>query len=129
MDEKQRAHLEERLLKERERVLKSLAAFDERAKISMQEDDGDLTGYPFHPADEGTDTMEREKDFLLASKEGRLVYWIDDALRMLYQDPEQFGRCRECGGEIAFERLDIIPWTRMCVECQRKEEDGVRRAA
>ena len=129
MDEKQRAHLEERLLKERERVLKSLAAFDERAKISMQEDDGDLTGYPFHPADEGTDTMEREKDFLLASKEGRLVYWIDDALRMLYQDPEQFGRCRECGGEIAFERLDIIPWTRMCVECQRMEEDGVRRAA
>lgn len=129
MDDNQRTHLEERLLRERARVLKSLAQFDERAQISLQEDDGDLTGYPFHLADEGTDTMEREKDFLLASKEGRIVYWIDDALRLLYQDPDQFGRCRECGGEIVFERLDIIPWTRTCVDCQRMQEDGVGRAA
>lgn len=129
MDDRQRAHLEGRLLRERERVLRSLAQFDERAQIAMQEDDGDLTGYPFHPADEGTDTMEREKDFLLASKEGRLAYWIDDALRLLYRNPDEFGRCRECGEEIAFERLDIIPWTRLCVNCQRLEEDGAGRAA
>ncbi|HEX7050635.1 MAG TPA: TraR/DksA C4-type zinc finger protein [Longimicrobiales bacterium] len=129
MDRQQRAHLEERLLRERERALKALAQFDERAKIAQQEDDGDLSTYPLHLADGGTDTLEQEKDFLLASKEGRLVYWIDDALRLLYREPERFGRCTECGKEIAFERLDIIPWARLCVDCQRAEEGRLEQAA
>lgn len=125
----QRAHLEERLLRERERALKALAQFDERAKISQQEDDGDLTAYPLHPADGGTDTIEQETDFLLASKEGRLVYWIDDALRTLYREPARFGQCTLCHREIAFERLDIIPWAQTCVDCQRAEEGRIGEAA
>lgn len=129
MNQKQRTHLEQRLLRERERTLKALAQFDERAKVSQQEDDGDLTAYPFHPADDGTDTMEQEKDFLLASKEGRLVYWIDEALRTLYKEPGRFGVCQNCGRSIDFERLDIVPWARYCVECQRDQEDRPARAA
>jgi RNA polymerase-binding transcription factor DksA len=123
MEREQRAHLEQRLLRERERALKALAKFDEHAKVADREEDGDLTLYPFHPADQGTDTIEQEKDFLLASKEGRLVYWIDDALRRLYREPDRFGRCMECDREIAFERLDIVPWARLCVSCQQREED------
>ncbi len=122
MDQKQRAHLENRLLRERERALRALAQFDERSKVSQQEDDGDLTTYPLHLADEGTDTMEQEKEFLLASKEGRQVYWIDDALRTLYREPERFGICSNCQQPIGFERLDIVPWTRLCVTCQREDE-------
>ena len=82
-----------------------------------------------HFADEGTDTMEQEKEFLLASKEGRLVYWIDDALRTLYKEPERFGVCAECGSPIGFERLDIVPWARLCVNCQRAEEERFGEAA
>ncbi len=129
MNQKQRAHLEKRLLRERERALRALAQFDERAKVSQQEEDGDLTTYPLHLADEGTDTMEQEKEFLLASKEGRLVYWIDDALRTLYKDPESFGVCLECEEPIALERLDIVPWTRLCVDCQTAEEERSEAAA
>ncbi|HEX6939754.1 MAG TPA: TraR/DksA family transcriptional regulator [Longimicrobiales bacterium] len=129
MNQKQRAHLEKRLLRERERALRALAQFDERSKVSQQEEDGDLTTYPLHLADEGTDTMEQEKEFLLASKEGRMVYWIDDALRTLYKEPERFGRCAECDRPIAFERLDIVPWARLCVDCQRAEEQRFGEAA
>jgi len=129
MNQKQRAHLEKRLLRERERALRALAQFDERAKVSQQEDDGDLSTYPLHFADEGTDTMEQEKEFLLASKEGRLVYWIDDALRTLYKEPERFGVCAECGSPIGFDRLDIVPWARLCVNCQRAEEERFGEAA
>ncbi|HEX7118432.1 MAG TPA: TraR/DksA C4-type zinc finger protein [Longimicrobiales bacterium] len=129
MNQKQRAHLEKRLLRERERALRALAQFDERSKVSQQEEDGDLTTYPLHLADEGTDTMEQEKEFLLASKEGRMVYWIDDALRTLYKEPERFGICAECEAPIAFERLDIVPWTRLCVDCQRAEEQRYGAAA
>lgn len=119
------AHFEGRLLRERERALRALAEFDERAKVSQRQEDGDLTAYPLHLADEGTDTMEQEKDFLLASKEGRRLYMIDDALRTLYREPEKYGTCAECEGRIEYERLDLVPWTRRCVHCQRTSEDRV----
>ncbi|HET9981950.1 MAG TPA: TraR/DksA family transcriptional regulator [Longimicrobiales bacterium] len=122
MTAKQREHLEQRLLRERERAIRALRTLDERTKQAERGEDGDLTTYPFHLADEGTDTMEREKGFLLLSKEGRLVYWIDDALRTLYKTPEEYGKCSDCGARIAFERLDIVPWARLCVDCQRKDE-------
>ncbi len=117
--------MEQRLLRERERALKAFRHLDERTKVSAQEEDGRLTLYPLHLADEGTDTMEQEKDFLLLSKEGRLVYWIDDALRTLYKRPEEYGKCLECGAAIAPERLDLIPWARLCLDCQRTEETRV----
>jgi RNA polymerase-binding transcription factor DksA len=129
MNQEQRTHLEQRLLKERERTLRSLSQFDEIARIAQRAEDGDLTIYPLHLADEGTDTMEREKEFLLASKEGRQLYWIDAALRRAYRDPASFGLCLECQREISFERLDIVPWARLCVDCQREEEGRWRAAA
>ncbi len=122
MKQKERNHLEQRLLRERERALKALSRLDERVAVSSQEGDGDLTTYPFHLADEGTDTMEREKDFLLMSKEGRLVYWIDDALRTLYKRPQDYGHCTDCGQAISLERLDLIPWARLCLDCQQDDE-------
>jgi len=128
MNEEQRKHLEERLYRERERVLKSLSQFEEIARLAQRAEDGDLSLYPLHIADEGTDTMEREKEFLLASKEGRQLYWIDEALSRLYRDPESFGRCQECEGEIGFERLDLVPWAQLCVACKLAEE-GLERAA
>lgn len=129
MKTEQRAHLERRLLQERERALRALSQFEEVARIAQRAEDGDLTIYPLHIADEGTDTMEREKDFLLASKEGRQLYWIDSALRRIYREPETYGRCLECDAEIAFERLDIVPWARLCVGCKRAEEEPWRKAA
>ncbi len=127
MTQKQLRHFEQRLLRERERALKAFRRSDERVRVEPLHDDGDLTSYPVHLADEGTDTMEQEKEFLLLSKEGRLLYWIDDALRTLYKQPEQYGRCTDCGARIAPERLDIIPWARLCLDCQHADEDRQER--
>ncbi len=122
MTQKQLQHFEQRLLRERERALKAFRRIDERVRTEPENDDGDITSYPVHLADEGTDTMEQEKEFLLLSKEGRLLYWIDEGLRTLYRTPELYGRCTDCGASIAPERLDIIPWARLCLECQRSDE-------
>jgi DnaK suppressor protein len=86
--------------------------------------DGDLSAYSFHMADQGTDAMEREKAFLFASKEGRFLWHIDQALRRLYKSPETFGKCHQCGDEIAFERLDALPHARYCIKCKQREEDA-----
>lgn len=127
MTKKQRSHLEQRLLRERERALRVYQRLDEQARTSPGDGDGSITLYPLHMADEGTDTIEQEKDFLLLSKEGRLVYDIDSALRTVYREPEQYGRCIECGGAIALERLDLIPWAQLCLDCQTSEETRVER--
>ena len=77
-----------------------------------------------HMADQGTDAMEREKAFLFASQEGRFLWHIDEALRRLYKAPELFGKCHNCGNEIAFERLDALPHARYCIACKQREEDA-----
>jgi RNA polymerase-binding transcription factor DksA len=127
MKKKQLAHIEQRLLEERARVMKELGFYDESFASSLQSSDGDLSSYSFHMADQGTDAMEREKQFLMASKEGRYLWHVNQALRRLYSEPKSFGTCHSCGTEIDFERLDALPHARLCITCKEKEEDGERR--
>ncbi len=124
MNKKQLAHLENRLLEERERVTKELGYYGEQFSGTLQSADGDLSAYSFHMADQGTDAMEREKQFLFASKEGRYLWHVNEALRRLYRSPKTFGKCHECGQDVGYERLDALPHARLCIKCKAKEEDG-----
>lgn len=127
MNKQQLKHLEERLLDERARVMKELGYYDESFANTQQSADGDLSSYSFHMADQGTDTSEREKQFLFASQEGRYLWHVNEALRRLYKTPDKFGLCHQCGAEINFERLDALPHARLCITCKEKEEDAKRR--
>jgi DnaK suppressor protein len=127
MNKKQLAHFEKRLLEERARAMKELGHYDESFNATLQASDGDLSSYSFHMADQGTDAMEREKAFLMASKEGRFLWHLNQALRRLYQSPERFGKCEQCGEDISYERLDALPHARLCINCKEKEENGKHR--
>lgn len=118
----ERAQVERRLLEEREDAVEALRRFDE-TRGTMQEEAGELSVYRFHMADIGTEAMEREKQFLLASNEGEQLWGIDEALRRLYRDPEGFGRCERCGREIGLDRLLVVPSTTYCAECAREVEE------
>ncbi|MGD8277327.1 MAG: TraR/DksA C4-type zinc finger protein [Gemmatimonadota bacterium] len=122
LTKKQVEHLQERLMRERERALRSLGQFDVAAKQSAEQADSDSYSYSDHMADLGTDAMEREKMLLFASKEGRYLYRIEEALRRLYKDPDHFGFCHSCKKRIDFERLDALPHARYCIDCKLKEE-------
>jgi RNA polymerase-binding protein DksA len=127
MNKKQLTYFEKRLVEERARVMKELGHYDESFNATLQGADGDLSSYSFHMADQGTDAMEREKQFLMASKEGRYLWHVNQALRRLYNSPENFGTCESCGSAINFERLDALPHARLCISCKEKEEDAKRR--
>ena len=124
MTKKLLTHFEKRLLEERARVIKEIGHHGETFGLSQTEADGDLGAYSFHMADQGTDAMEREKAFLFASQEGRFLWHVNEALRRLYKSPETFGKCHNCGEDIAFERLDALPHARYCIACKQREEDG-----
>lgn len=115
LTKEQLAHLESRLLEERQKALRGLGFFNE-AQRDRTSGDSDLTGYTDHMADQGTEAMEREKAAVFATKEGRYLYRIEDALRRLYTDPDNFGRCHATGKPISFERLDALPHARYCIE-------------
>jgi RNA polymerase-binding transcription factor DksA len=127
MNKKQLTYFEKRLIEERARVMKELGHYDESFNSTLQGADGDLSSYSFHMADQGTDAMEREKQFLMASKEGRYLWHVNQALGRLYNSPERFGTCESCNSAINFERLDALPHARLCISCKEKEEDAKRR--
>lgn len=95
-------------------------------KVNQRESAGDLSRYSFHMADAGTDAMEREKAFLLASAEGRILMEINEALRRLYRG--EFGSCEICGLPIGRARLEAMLHTRLCLSCKEKEERASRGA-
>lgn len=117
-------HFEQRLLDERKVAVAQVQQFGDVHRTSLDDAEGEVSSWRFHMADEGTDTFEREQSFLLASREGRLLWNIDDALRRLYKTPDSYGRCSECGTRIGYERLDAIPYAITCVSCKKEWEGG-----
>ena len=127
MDANELQEWRQKLRVEGDRIRAELDNLKEITASTARESSGDLSSYASHMADQGTDTMEREKQFLFASQEGRYLWHVNEALRRLYKTPDQFGLCHTCGKEINFERLDALPHARLCIECKEKEENGKRR--
>ena len=77
--------------------------------------------------DEGMDTYDlaseerdREINFILSDRERVKIKQIDDALERI--EDSSYGVCESCGLEIAEERLDVMPFTRLCRDCQQDQE-------
>jgi DnaK suppressor protein len=66
--------------------------------------------------EQGTDAMEREKTFLFASREGKFLNYLEDALQRI--DRGEYGKCSECGKLIEKERLEAVPHARQCLRCK-----------
>lgn len=116
LTDEQRKHLEQRLQEERDRAQAILRRYDRSLDSGNPGDDGDLSNYPFHPADQGTDSFDQEMGAQLAQRASRELEEIDAALQRLYEHPERFGLSETTGDPIPFERLDIIPWARTGAE-------------
>ena len=124
LKKKELEHLEKRLLDERARARKALGLFDQRTQADRDSSDSDMSAYTDHMADQGTEAQEREKAAAFATKEGRYLYRLEEALRRLYADPDNFGVCHTCGADVGFNRLDALPHARYCIDCKRKEESA-----
>jgi DnaK suppressor protein len=47
---------------------------------------------------------------------------IEAALRRIADDPDDFGTCEQCSEDIPAARLELMPWVRLCIECQSAQE-------
>jgi DnaK suppressor protein len=64
--------------------------------------------------------LERELGISLLEMRNRKRQLLDEAIRRLAEGT--YGRCAECGVEISEKRLAAVPFAKLCVECQAKEE-------
>lgn len=62
--------------------------------------------------------FEQQRDLALRERNAQHLAQVEAALRRL--DEGTFGACTNCGGPIAPERLEAIPWAALCIECQRR---------
>lgn len=121
MRKRELERFEKLLLKKREDLLTELGLLkDTNLGTTTKEATGDHSSYSFHMADQGTDAMEREKAFMLASKSGRLLYHINEALRRIQNNT--YGKCVTCNKNISVQRLLAVPHARFCIECKEREE-------
>lgn len=82
-------------------------------------------------ADDGTEDIvdrannhyNRELMFSLSDSERQRLLQIEDALRRM--DEGSYGRCANCAGPINPRRLEAVPWTRFCIDCQELVERGL----
>jgi len=123
-------HLERRLHEERTRLLDQLHAFNPTTSPeSLQESAGDLSKFPTHPADLGTDVSTEELELTIGSRNSQELAEIDAALARLITSPDTFGDDEQTGEPIPFERLDIIPYARVGVEPKSSSEREAEQAA
>lgn len=112
--------LRQALLSERAKFAGEIRAIAKEASKNPREASGDLSAYTVHMADMSSDTYERELSMNIASNEQEVLYQIDDALKRM--DEGTYGFCQQCSKPISLSRLKAVPYTSLCISCQRVKE-------
>ena len=78
-------------------------------------------------ADRAASSYTKEFLFHQSNNDRQLLAMVETALDRIRQG--SFGECISCGKEINAKRLEAVPWTRHCIECQEKLEQGILEEA
>ncbi|HKY70524.1 MAG TPA: TraR/DksA family transcriptional regulator [Nitrospira sp.] len=115
--ERRREALQQMLMRKRQEILKEIEGSlgqslteDQQRRLESARDVGD----------QALMDLDRELGISLMEMRNRRRQAIDEALTRLTEGT--YGICAECGIEISERRLDAVPFAKLCVECQAREE-------
>jgi RNA polymerase-binding transcription factor len=74
-------------------------------------------------ADKAASAYSKELNFSLSDGERNLLMLIDEAFNRISEG--NFGTCTNCGHQIGEKRLQAVPWTPYCIDCQELQEKGL----
>lgn len=96
-----------------------------RTNVSRNEQDGRAADLDTAQdiADRASSSYQKEFLFHQSSNERQTLQMVEGALSRIREGT--FGECISCGNEINVKRLEAVPWTRYCIECQEKLEQGL----
>jgi len=112
-----RANLEE----ERARLTNAVEFLERENPGSLEDELGEIAaGNDNHLGDLATATYDRELDEGLEEGAQQTLSDIDVALRKI--EDGTYGTCEICGKPIGADRLAAIPWARLCIDDQRRQD-------
>jgi DnaK suppressor protein len=74
-------------------------------------------------ADKAANSYTKEFLFHQSHNDRQLLQLVEEALSRIREG--SYGECVNCGNELNAKRLEAVPWTRYCINCQEKVEQGL----
>jgi RNA polymerase-binding transcription factor DksA len=109
----------QQLEKMRRRLREDQSTLMEQTQMgSLGQKGGDLSNNPFHLADMGTEEYLADLNATLLENEALAAAEIQSALERLNNGT--YGSCERCHQPIAPERLEALPFVRLCIDCARQ---------
>lgn len=115
MDKKKLESFKKRLEERQQALRKTVSRTEEDGRIADQDTAQDI-------ADRAASSYTKEFLFSQSNNDRQLLAMVETALLRIREG--EFGECVSCGNEINAKRLEAVPWTRYCIECQEKLEKG-----
>lgn len=105
----------ERLLQQKKTLEHSTLSAVEQGRKTVAEDTQDT-------ADQAVFSYQKELLFTRGTHDHGQLGLVKNALNRLKEG--NFGECMLCGTQIGAKRLEALPWTPYCIDCQEKIERG-----
>ncbi len=115
MDQKKVKSYRDRLLLKKQQILEAY----NKNKSYGKEADGEATQ---DIADKAANSYTKEFLFSLSNTERDLLQQVDEAI--VRTETRRYGVCAACEDDMNMKRLEAVPWARLCLSCQEKQESG-----
>lgn len=106
---------EEKLLQQKQSLEKAMLTAVEQGRETAADDTQDT-------ADQAVLSYQKELLFSQGTNGHTQLTLVRQALERLREG--NFGECVQCSVEIGPKRLEALPWTPYCIDCQEKFENG-----
>jgi RNA polymerase-binding transcription factor len=116
VDKKRLEYYKKKLQTRREELVKAIARTGQEGREADEDPTVDL-------ADKAANSYTKEFLFGQTHNDRALLQLVDEALTRIREGT--FGQCVQCGEELQQKRLEAVPWTRYCINCQEKQEQGL----
>src|SRR5438105_12741777 len=120
MDKKKLDSFRKRLEERQQALRRTVSRTEEDGRVADQDTAQDI-------ADRAASSYTKEFLFSQSNNERQLLQMVETALQRIREGT--FGECVNCGNEINAKRLEAVPWTRYCIACQEKMEQGLLEEA
>ncbi len=117
MGKKEREEFRKTLLQKKEIIVRKLSELTNESK-EME------TNVAQDVIDKAETSYTKEFLLSLSDADREQLLFIDEALKRLKRD--EFGVCQLCQQEIGRKRLEAVPWTPYCINCQEKAEEELK---
>lgn len=115
------AHFKDLLEKEHQGTKEEIKTLKERIEDLTANREDEQSGVAHHQGDVGSEEDEREKFLIMIEKNKKKIEEINAALDRVSLGT--YGVCAETGQKIQKERLEAIPYARLSIGAQQKQEE------